>query len=238
MKKSKQRRHVFISPHLDDAVLSAGNLLVKLRSKQESVIIITVFTSFGAYPPSDDAMAFMKSCGYSTTGNFQKQRHKEERDATKILHAKPTFLNFTDGLFRIIRSLLGRSQPIYPSFSQLLRGQISPLDDNLRKTLTSTLRQAIQDDDILYAPLGIGNHVDHIIVHRVLRELFGQRTHFWLDQPYALAHRANVLKDFNLVMKLPTKPEKKKILHAYSSQIRILYPNGLRLLSEEFYRLL
>lgn len=245
MKKPKPKRHIFISPHLDDAVLSAGNLLIKLCSKDQSVVVITAFTTFGAYPPNDSANAYIRSCGYSTSEGLQKQRHKEEHAAMKLLHAKPIFLNLTDGLFRIvnssishsIRSLLHRNQSLYPSFQALMSGQVSAHDTPLIKSLEHKLRLLIQDDDAIYAPLGIGNHVDHIIVHKVVRKVFGHRAYFWLDQPYALTHRATTLKDFRLRMTLPSTPEKTKILRSYSSQIPFLFPKGIYLISERFYRL-
>jgi hypothetical protein len=52
-----QRRYLFLSPHLDDAILSCGALLTALPARSD-VTVVTIFTEASAPPHTRAATSF------------------------------------------------------------------------------------------------------------------------------------------------------------------------------------
>ena len=57
-------RYVYLSPHLDDAVLSCGGLIHRQRQEGESVLVVTIFAgSADQAAASDFATSLCRSWG-------------------------------------------------------------------------------------------------------------------------------------------------------------------------------
>lgn len=216
-------RHVFLSPHMDDAVFSAGSLLLQLVKKRKDVLIITLFTSFGTRPISWDAQKYLFRSGFLRISSFTGARKKEDVKAMSILGVPYAHLDFVDGGFR--RNNHGRL--LYPTFTELFSGAVNPSDKKNIPTIRRALQSLIHTSDILYAPIGVGNHADHLIVNQVTRT-FSNKTYFWLDQPYA-GNGKNIFTGQKYKKNLALKHNKYKdrLIHCYTSQTRHLYPHGI-----------
>ena len=93
-------------------------------------------------------------------------------------------LDLLDAIYRVD----GRGAPIYSAFAALF-GDPSAADDALESRLRAALR-ALPETAFVAAPLGIGGHVDHAIVHRLAREVVPRdRLWFYEDFPYAESWR-------------------------------------------------
>lgn len=80
-------RLVVISPHLDDAVLSAGQHL----GGSPGAVVITVLAGI---PDGDGATEYDRGCGFTSSRQAMRQRRAEDRRALAILDAEPRHLDF------------------------------------------------------------------------------------------------------------------------------------------------
>ena len=186
-KSDGSRRHVFLSPHLDDAVLSCGGTISRLTAAGEPVWVVTVF----AGDPDLDQLSDFARETHAAWGNRlapYARRRAEDQEAVAQLGALPVHLEFLDAIYRTDAG----GVPIYTS-NQVLFGPPQTADAPVMDRLEAALRALISrlDPTALYAPLGVGRHVDHQIVTQVaLRLLSPPETapRLWLyeDFPYAV----------------------------------------------------
>lgn len=153
----------FISPHLDDAVFSCAEMIRHLVTDGWKVIVVTVFTE-GA-----DEHAL---------------RRLEDLDAAHLLGFEALHLGFVDAPFR---------QTGHVGFEEILFGWNTE-DDAVVDAVTKKLRELINtlNPDRVFAPLGVGEHVDHRIVFQAAR-LDGS-VEFYEERPYAYARGAVELR--------------------------------------------
>ena len=154
---------VFLSPHLDDAVLSCAGAIRHHVVLGDRVVVATVF--------SDGANASL--------------RRDEDHAAVASLGAEAVHLGLLDAPERL---------GIARSHRALVE------DADVREADVAAVRHAIHadvhgvHDARIYAPLGVGEHVDHRVVHAASCELPGAV--FYEDRPYAFlagAVRARLL---------------------------------------------
>lgn len=131
-------RIAFISPHLDDAVWSCGGRIAALRQAGHAVVVHTVFTE----------------CGEETA-----VRHAEDDEALALLEVAAERWGLVDARWR--RRPDGEPQHRRTIELFLPPG---PADLELVEPITDLLA-GLTGYDVLYAPLAVGNHVDHQLVH-------------------------------------------------------------------------
>src|SRR3989344_5876415 len=90
---------VFVSPHLDDSILSAGALMCHLSQKTK-VTAITVFTEASPKPYTLSAKKFLYSCGYRNAQELFDARKKEDSNIFSGLGVEFRHLGFTDAAWR------------------------------------------------------------------------------------------------------------------------------------------
>ncbi len=233
----------FISPHFDDAILSAGALIVTL-SKITSVTVVTVFTKSGTKPYTHSAKSFLKQCGYQSAKKLYRDRMKEDKKVLSLLNVQQKYLSFTDALWRkksstlptFIKKHVPEITYVYPTYLlHVIRGKISHNDVHTICALRKKLSH-IQKDSIVFSPVGIGTHVDHVLVREVCRELFNNVI-FWSDFPYNISGgNKNNLSQFQKIGEYNgNKQMKRNLIAGYSTQVDALFPSGISLVREEFY---
>lgn len=229
---------VFVSPHLDDAVLSCGYLLEKLKEANKNILIITVFTKCTKVPPTPQAINFIEICGYDSGLHLFKNREKEDIEALKIFSAQHAFLGFTDAAWRLDRKRL----PIYKTQKIQFSGRISMKDKHIINNIKQELKKYLQyKNSLILAPLGVGNHVDHVIINNIVRK-FKQNAIFWEDFPYNRnkndvwkgIKRANAINIFTI--KNSKNELKEKAIKKYKSQIKSIFSLGkISKIKESYY---
>ena len=230
---------IFISPHLDDAVLSSAMFIKKLRLLNKKMTVITVFTEATQGRQSKQITDFLKTCGYNNSKAFFKQRRLEDLNALKLLGVKCIHLKFIDAGWRKNKN----QSPLYPDGKSIRSGNIEKEDKKIIKTSMVSIKNFIgsRKRTLLVAPLGIGNHVDHVLVNKVIIK-FKMDKLFWEDYPYIL--EKNERKSFfkkNKHYKLHLKVFenfriKEKAIKKYQSQIKGLFPGkNVQKCVENFY---
>ncbi len=229
----------FISPHLDDAVLSAGSLIYRLRKKHVPVTIINVFTKVDSHTPTLSARQFLRQCGYRDPQKLFRDRISEDETTLRAIGCRVINLDFIDSSWRKKEKLnpvsqwLGPLIPelihIYPTYRwHVIRGKISENDYSLMDKIGRRLRQIISPGkNYVFSPLGNGNHVDHVIVHKVSSLIF-PKTIFWSDFPYLLtsSDKDSRFSDYKKY-EFPVRSENKnKLIKGYKSQVRAIFKDG------------
>ncbi|MBK8939491.1 MAG: PIG-L family deacetylase [Polyangiaceae bacterium] len=159
---------VALSPHLDDAVLSIPCTLRRLSVAGERVIVLTVFSHGDA---------------------SYRERRREDREACTTLGIEPLHLGLEDAPFR-------RGIPL--TFDALIHASLGADDPDIARTaeaIAHTLGPL--GPSLVFAPLGVGAHIDHRVVHCAARKLpFPLR--FYEDRPYALVRHSVAARLFTL----------------------------------------
>jgi LmbE family N-acetylglucosaminyl deacetylase len=220
-------RHIFLSPHFDDAVYSCGGTLGVQVSVGLRPLVITVF---GGVPQDMDLSPFAlnvhRGMGFSQDATTAVEtRRKEDAQALEHLGVDYLWLDYLDAIYRGIPAY-------YTQQNQLIGGEVHPgdrwIDEELAQILVS-LRQRLPDA-VWYAPLGIGRHVDHQIVCSAADRLtqLGTKVNLYEDFPYVALKAGSLverLEEFGNTLE-PGLVEMSEMLHLrqeaaakYSSQI-------------------
>ena len=193
--------HIFLSPHLDDAVASCGGTIAKLVYEREDVLVVSVYTR------NPDIKSIPKK--------FHKfaiydQRKKEDQAALDRLSADYKWLDIEERAYRT--PLLKKPTDVFKinlkeGLKQFL--YILEIQAELEKLIEEHTKFKI------YAPMGIGNHFDHVevffasLMYMVDNALFDDFL-FYIDS-YGL-FSTKIMKKHYLANKLMTigtkKPEK------------------------------
>jgi len=182
---------VYLSPHLDDAVLSCGGSIWQQAQAGERVLVVTVFA--GA-PPTDALLSPFARELHTRWGHLDDavaQRREEDRAALTLLGAEAVHWPYTDCIYRQTpdgRFPYASEGALWGEVHVAEMGLISELADRVTALPLSphnadTLVHAVR------APLGIGYHVDHQIVRRAV-ESSGRALLYYEDYPYAKDRQA------------------------------------------------
>jgi LmbE family N-acetylglucosaminyl deacetylase len=178
-----QYRHIYLSPHLDDAVLSCGGSIGLQTSCGLKALVIT---AFAGVPPADQQPGNFASQMHQEMGlpvsldEAVKARRREDKEALSTLNADTFWLDYFDAIYR-------GNPPSYQN-NQALFGQIDQndyaLDEQLGAFLLEVYHRAPQAT--FYVPLGIGHHVDHQLCCSAGDRLAQQDANvkFYEDFPY------------------------------------------------------
>lgn len=162
---------LFLSPHLDDAILSCAGRIQRHVAQGHEVVLLTVFSHADPLDTADWAA-----------------RRREDHAAATRLRAHTRWLGLPDAPFR---------DPAYTDFDAIT-GPHAPGDAAWRSRSIAILRNELdaRPPAALYFPLGVGDHVDHRLVHEATVELLADRPELaplarcYEDHPYALVEHA------------------------------------------------
>lgn len=162
-----------ISPHLDDAMFSAGAYLARRASEGCQVVIVTCFTT-SVPDPQGFALACQLDKGLAADVDYMALRRDEDRAACALVGCQPVHLPFAEAPHRGYEdaaALFGQRLP-----SDTVAG---PLSDAIAALVRSL------GPDVILGPAAIGGHVDHVIVRSIIEKVEFSDKIFWADLPYA-----------------------------------------------------
>lgn len=169
------KQAIAVSPHLDDAVFSAGGTLAALAAAGWRVRVITCFTA-SVTNPSPFALSTQLDKGLAADVDYMALRRAEDVAALAVLGPanpiEPLHLPLPEAPHRG-----------YTSAPDLFAGQHA--DDGIAGPLREALAPCLHDADLVLAPQAIGDHVDHRVVVDVVAALRPD-ARFWRDTPYVL----------------------------------------------------
>ncbi len=220
---------IYLSPHLDDAVLSCGGTIAAQVANRQRVLVVTVCTGT---PPADvqrsPFVAHIHALWQLEAEEVMQTRRQEDRQALAQLGADPHWLGLLDAIYR---------QPEAYADNTRLFGQIAP-EDTLGGAVMAALNELLQQQPqaTLHAPLGVGGHVDHQIVYQAAVDLAraGAAVAFYEDFPYVqvpdaldarlryLAEQGDTFSPRTLTIDA-TLAHKIRAIAAYSSQLAAVF---------------
>jgi len=188
MKINETFDHIYLSPHLDDAVLSCGGLLACQSRAGERALVVTFFAASPTDAPMTDFSRELQERWGDAAGPADDPvavRREEDLQALRRLGVEGVHLPFLDCVFRVDPRT---GQSLYPS-EEAIFGEVHPAERGWEGELLEALYDAVGNPGqaTIYAPVTAGHHVDHILVRRVAIRLLqqGYRVLFYEDYPYA-----------------------------------------------------
>jgi LmbE family N-acetylglucosaminyl deacetylase len=181
---AKQKQVVVFSPHMDDAVLDCCDHILEWRKNSIQVRVLTAFTQYSGNALSAWARSCLAASRCQSQGELEHRRASEDMKAMDVLNVSWNHLCLTDAAFRC-----AGGKPIYPNSRAMFSGAVSPSDVAVK----DELRQAIipfVNHNVFVVPVGVGNHIDHILVRQAVEELVpATDICYFLDYPYSLSSR-------------------------------------------------
>lgn len=178
--------HVYLSPHLDDAVLSCGGLIHRQTRAGQPALVVTLFSGQPAADAALSAFAQSQHRRWGSPDNVMAVRWAEDRAALKVLGADYVRINYRDCIYRGREH--GDPPEWYYASEEALFGPVHPAEAGLPGDLANALSELIPpgEDTTLYAPLTIGNHVDHQLAFAaaLILRAQGRCLGFYEDYPY------------------------------------------------------
>lgn len=162
--------HLFLSPHLDDAVWSCGGRIAHLTRRGAKVVVATVFSGLLDQQPND---------GWRRIAN-NRFRANENRAALRVLGAESLNLGFIEAALRRKRG----EEFIYPTLASVLNSEYSA-GESILPFLVGDISLLLLDAwESINVPVAIGTHVDHALVRRAAEQATDKRLTYYEDFPY------------------------------------------------------
>lgn len=228
-----EKKHLlFISPHLDDAVLSCGGYIGKLCALRFPVDVLTVFS--GSPSGKLSILAKKLHADWRLPKDAPAVRREEDLKALGELGAKAIHAGFLDCIYR--RDPLN-GKALYTRLSQIMDQNLAAETD-LIDALCEYLIVFSQKREYthIFSPLALGGHIDHLIVHAAVRKAqkkwSGAQLHFYEDLPYAIQDAADDARTMGMRHYVCTQDagfaQKYDAMAQYASQIKCPdYPGGI-----------
>jgi len=169
--------HVYIAPHLDDAVLSCGGAIARYVDARAAVLVVTLCAGS---PPSNNLSPFAEYLhqAWALGDDPIAARRTEDLGALAVLGCDALQLDLLDAPYRV--AAYGERDAVFAT----------PIpDDPLGPAAIHVLQQLHiqQPRAIIYVPLGVGGHVDHQLVYAAGMTLHSQGANVrcYEDTPYA-----------------------------------------------------
>lgn len=220
---------IYLSPHLDDAVLSCGAQIFQHISAGRSVMIVTIMAGD---PPTGPLSSFAQSLHqrWQLPTRSAEPRREEDIAACAVIGANNLHWNFPDCIYR------RHSQSGYPLYSSddELFGEIDPSDHYLVGRIRKQISN-LPNCGRLMIPLTVGSHVDHRLVRKAAELAANQQGIIYYEEfPYNVAanndqwpHLLDGAWD-SLIVELSNEAIKAKIeaIECYKSQINTFFSSS------------
>lgn len=223
--------HVFLSPHFDDAVYSCGGLIHQLTAADKSVKIVTVMAGDIPEQVPDTPLVRELHARWQAGTDPISTRRREDEAAAEVLKAGMRHMDLPDCVYR-----MSDAGALYPDGDEDIFGPIK--EDDPAKTILATTPIPYADCAThIYAPMAIGNHVDHVLVRDWA--LTHANTHaltLYADYPYSsqpatiTTTLANIADNYQLEDQLITLSDanfeaKFAAALCYRSQVSTFWPD-------------
>lgn len=171
---------MYLSPHFDDVALSCGGLIHRQVQAGTGILVVTVFAGAPAHTKlSPFAAELHGQWGHLTEP--VAARRKEDKKAMRLLGAEYIHLEYPDAIYRF-----DDTSSLYLC-DEYLFGPVHHSDLNLVSQIAETVMEIHSPrQSTLYAPLAVGNHVDHQVVREAALKLYRKscKVIFYEDFPY------------------------------------------------------
>jgi LmbE family N-acetylglucosaminyl deacetylase len=222
---ARKYEHVYIAPHLDDAVLSCGGRIALQTDAGQRVLVVTICAGSPVAGTDLSPFAQYLHSAWALGDEPVSLRREEDRRALEVLGCDGLHLDLLDAPYRA--AAYGERDAVFSS---------PAADDPLSMALDPILAQLYEQQPraCFYVPLGAGQHVDHQLVYAAGVRLHAQGADVvWYEdapyaakQPQAVTERRAALPDQFVPEVIPidtTLERKLAAIGEYRSQLRELF---------------
>lgn len=170
---------IYLSPHLDDVALSCGGQVFDLTAKGKSVLVVTIMAGDPPGGAELSALAQALHARWDLATEVVARRRKEDGVACGVLGADYAHWHFLDCIYRRHPQT---AEFLYTAndglFGQVHEGETAVLSDLV------TQMRALPAAGRVFAPLAVGNHVDHQLVRAAAEASLGTDLFYYEEFPY------------------------------------------------------
>ena len=222
--------HLYLSPHLDDVVLSCGGQIAQLVRSGGRVHVVTVFAGDAAPEAAvSPHVQELHKRWKLDKHNPSPGRRAEDRAALKSISAsiQVTHLSFPDCVYRLGQM----GWPLYFTRDSIF-GEVAEVESPLIGEIAQALRRMrLPRAATVYLPLTAGHHVDHQIVRAAGERWAGSRQVIYYEEyPYAekpeqvtVALDGDTLQAQRIGLDEEALRSKVRAIACYSSQISTFF---------------
>jgi LmbE family N-acetylglucosaminyl deacetylase len=232
-------RWIYLSPHLDDAVLSAGGLI---HDQVQAGIPVEIWTVMSGFPSGIEEYSFLATVnhaiwGFSSGEESVRARREEDETAAGLLGARAVHFDFLDCIYRrgrdgnwLYNVKLDEPYDVEVLSKRSMEAITSPPheeDAGLPSQIAEMVSSRLVRDDVLVCQLAVGSHVDHVLV-RQAAELVWRPIVYDIDIPYLFykpeefaTKSAGMQENVHAVTEAGLRSWQEAVL-AYKSQIPVL----------------
>ena len=169
---------IYLSPHLDDAVLSCAGQIFQANNEQQTVLIVTITAGD---PPQTAVSEFAEGQhqSWNLLTEATAQRRAEDAAACRLIGADFAHWQVPDCIYRHYPET---GIAFYNSDLDIF-GTVHPAEYSLVDELAAKM-VTLPSHGRVIAPLTIGNHVDHQLTRLAAEKCFGQTLIYYEDYPY------------------------------------------------------
>lgn len=221
-------RWIYISPHLDDAILSAGGLIYE---QVHAGLEVEIWTIMCGFPSEQELSPFAQMLhtrwGISAAAEMIKARREEDLKAAEYVGAKTVHFDFLDCIYRRGKN----GDWLYSDVFVPVHADDAELSARVAESISARLKP----DDNLVCQLALGAHLDHTVVRRAV-ELLQRPVLYDEDIPYLFKFpdqlplkTAGMKKNFQRITETGLKRWQDAI-SAYESQLSSMFdsPDAMR----------
>lgn len=219
---------IYLAPHLDDVALSCGGQIFEQGAAGRQLLIVTVM----AGPPPAGALSPFAQFQHDKWGLSAEvvvnSRQAEDRAACQLLGAAYEHWSFSDCIYRRHDQT---NEALYAS-EEAIFGPLHEAERELMAQIAAKM-VGLPRSGRVFAPLAIGNHVDHQLTRQAAEMAFGQRLSYYEDYPYnqRLYPAGNLPPPPNLIPQLwplsrPATQARLAAIAAFQSQLVSLFGNA------------
>jgi len=169
---------IFLSPHLDDVVLSCGGTVSRRIQEGATALIVTVAAGNPPHAPLSD-LARKAHEFWALDSNAMAARRHEDAEACDRLGAHYLHLSLPDCIYRWNTS----GSCHYYKTQEDIFSKPNPREASLVAHIAQLIRK-IPIGNQVFAPLGVGGHVDHVITRSAAEAVFANSLFYYEDYPY------------------------------------------------------
>ena len=170
---------VYFSPHLDDAIFSCGGII---NQQVSHGLEVEVWSFFTADTPVEGLTPFARILHHrwGQVNNPYLTRRDEDIAACNLLSANRKHFGFQDCIYRRYPQT---GAPLVRNTRDLFKPG-RERENDLMDSITQCIDQYLAVQDTLVIPLGVGTHIDHLLIREVASS-FPNPMFFYPDYPYA-----------------------------------------------------
>ena len=169
-------RWIYISPHLDDAVLSAGGLIYE---QTHSGIQVEIWNILCGVPPTDELSPFAQVLHFQW--GIPSWQTSSAHAAQRM--TKPARLSAQNPFTLISWIASTAAAKMMTGFTAIFLIPRMKTNADLPAQIAESISARLEPTDQLVCQLGLGSHVDHVLVRRAV-ELLQRPLLYYTDIPY------------------------------------------------------